>query len=132
MEYVKKLKSHFEEHSNPVIALPMAKYMRNKFEFLGIKTPERKFLSKEFFKIFGYPGKPVMEKVILALWQLPQREYQYIALDILEKSIKQIEKNDIDLLEKLIITKSWWDTVDYLATRVIGEYFRKYPEQIIP
>ena len=29
-------------------AVPMAKYMRNKFYFLGIKKPKREALSKEF------------------------------------------------------------------------------------
>ncbi len=131
MEYTEQLKTFFERHANPVIAEPMAKYMRNKFLYLGLKTPERKLLNKQFFKEHGYPDKKDFEKIILDLWELPQREYQYIALDILEKFIKKLEKNDIALLEKLIIQKSWWDTVDYLATRIIGEYFKKYPENII-
>lgn len=32
--------------SNPVIAAPMAAYMRNQFPFLGIKTPQRRELIK--------------------------------------------------------------------------------------
>ena len=35
------LEFHFENNRNPVLAEPMAKYMRNKFPFLGIKKPER-------------------------------------------------------------------------------------------
>ena len=40
----------FYENKNDDLAVPMAKYMKNKFPFLGIKTPERKELSKDFSK----------------------------------------------------------------------------------
>ena len=39
-------------------------------------------------------------------------------------------KQDIQLFEKLIVEKSWWDTVDYLANHIIGPWFKKYPESI--
>lgn len=29
----------------------------------------------------------------------------------------------------MILHKSWWDTVDYIATKLVGEYFKIYPEQ---
>jgi len=32
----------------------------------------------------------------------------------------------------LIINKSWWDTVDYIASNLVGPYFRIYPEKIAP
>ena len=40
----------FYENKNDDLAVPMAKYMKNKFPFLGIKKPERKELSKDFLK----------------------------------------------------------------------------------
>ena len=30
----------------------------------------------------------------------------------------------------MIVNKSWWDTIDFLSTKVIGQYFKLYPEQI--
>ena len=38
----------FYKNGNDELAVPMAKYMKNNFAFLGIKTPERKELYKEF------------------------------------------------------------------------------------
>ena len=38
---VKKLEIMLREQRNPENQLPMEKYMRNQFPFLGIKTPER-------------------------------------------------------------------------------------------
>jgi 3-methyladenine DNA glycosylase AlkD len=130
MAHSEKIKILFEQHSDPVIAEPMKKYMRNKFEFLGLKTPYRKEITREYFKENGYPARKDLDQEILDLWDFPQREYQYQAMDIMEKFIKKPEKNDIDLIEKLIVSKSWWDTVDYLATRLTGEYFKKFPDQI--
>lgn len=40
----------FIQHKNPNNAAPMKAYMKNKFEFLGIKTPLRRELEKPFFK----------------------------------------------------------------------------------
>ena len=36
-------------------------------------------------------------------------------------------KNDILLIEKLIITNSWWDSVDVVAKFILGEYLMKFP-----
>jgi 3-methyladenine DNA glycosylase AlkD len=33
-------------------------------------------------------------------------------------------------IEKLIVTKSWWDTVDILATHLAGEYFKKHKNKM--
>ena len=30
----------------------------------------------------------------------------------------------------MIINKSWWDTIDFLSPKIVGEYFKLYPETI--
>ena len=34
------------------------------------------------------------------------------------------------LSEEMIKQKSWWDSVDHIATWILGPYFQKYPNQI--
>ncbi|MCK6539366.1 MAG: DNA alkylation repair protein, partial [Anaerolineales bacterium] len=53
--YIVPLKALFEKHADPARAAPMRKYMRDQFEFLGIKTPERRELQKQFFEKHGLP-----------------------------------------------------------------------------
>lgn len=53
--FTKSLKSFFEAHTNPRNAGPMKKYMRDQFEFLGIKSPQVTVLLKEFIKEHGFP-----------------------------------------------------------------------------
>jgi len=106
----------------------MEKYMRNKFPFWGIDAATRRKKLSELLKEYGKPSAHQVEDVILELWQLEEREAQYIALDILEKTRFWQEEQSIDLFEQLILSKSWWDTVDSLASRMVGNYFRFYPE----
>ena len=44
------IKESFENNANPENAIAMSKYMKNKFVFYGIPSPERKELYKEFIK----------------------------------------------------------------------------------
>lgn len=130
LNYIEPLRKSFESHANPDNAIPMKKYMKNLFEYYGIKSPERRVLCREFLKSSGLPEKKNLKSVIEELWDLPQREYQYFAMDLLEKFTKQFEPDDIHLLEKLVLNKSWWDTVDFIAVNLIGSYFQRFPKDI--
>jgi 3-methyladenine DNA glycosylase AlkD len=130
--YVNKLADWMRSHRNEENAGPMKKYMRNQFEFLGIKTPERIALLREFLKEHGKPHFEDLSETVLALWELPEREFQHIALTLLEKDVKKLSEEHVKLAEKLIVTKSWWDTVDHLATRIVGTILKKHPELIEP
>jgi 3-methyladenine DNA glycosylase AlkD len=110
----------------------MKAYMKNQFEFLCIRSPEAKQLQKAFMQEHGLPRAEQQEAVIRELWQLPEREYQYFAMAILGKTIKKLNKDDVPLLEHLITTKSWWDTVDYLAAHPAGTLLQRYPELVEP
>ena len=47
--YIKPLKKLFEQNADPAQAPAMKKYMRDQFEYLGIKTPQSAALQKEFY-----------------------------------------------------------------------------------
>ena len=130
MNQIKQIISLFEEKGNRDNAIPMAKYMKNNFPFLGIKTPTRKELLKIFYKESGILKEPFHGELVLALWELEEREYQYAALDYIRRSLKKLDKTDLPLMEKLITTKPWWDTVDMLAQHPVGTIALKYPEVI--
>jgi len=59
------------------------------------------------------------------LWQAEQRELQYLALDILSPLASKFSEGHVTKLEKMIITKSWWDTVDMIARNLIGKKLLK-------
>ena len=120
----------FKNKANAEKALGMEKYMKNLFPFLGISSPERKLICKELLAKKNLPEKSEAINFSKILWNKKEREFQYVAMDLLDKYKKQLEVDDIVWIEKLIVTKSWWDTVDILATHLAGEYFKKHKNKI--
>ncbi|MGG3449877.1 DNA alkylation repair protein [Domibacillus aminovorans] len=128
--YIQALISLYSQHTDVKYAEWSKNYLRNQFVFLGIRTPIRRTLTKQFLKEHGLPPKDKLEDVILILWNLPEREYQKAALDILEKAKKNLCPDDMPWLATLIISKSWWDTVDVLSPHLMGYMFSTYPKLI--
>jgi 3-methyladenine DNA glycosylase AlkD len=125
--YLLPLLEQFAQHANPTQAAPMAAYMRDQFPFLGIKSPQRAELTRHFVAAHGLPPVEALETVTLDLWALPEREYQYVAMDLLWRQRRSWQPELVELLVQLITTKSWWDTVDLLAGRQVGELFLRFP-----
>ncbi|MYM67404.1 DNA alkylation repair protein [Pseudoduganella sp. FT55W] len=98
----------------------MRAYMRDQFDFMGVGTPQRRATCRTLLK--GLRGETLLEHA-RALWELPQREYQYVALDLLAMHWKELDIEDIPALMELVQDKSWWDTVDSLAG-IIGDVLR--------
>ncbi|MED2256361.1 DNA alkylation repair protein [Brevibacillus parabrevis] len=69
---------------------------------------------------------------LLPFTLLAEREYQYVAMDLLEKRKKQLTPEHLPWIVHWITTKSWWDTVDYLAAHTTGKLFSLHPELIRP
>lgn len=127
--YIELLVSEFSKNKNLEIASKQKAYMKDKFDYYGLKSPIRKELQKPFLLKSQLPLKENVEKLILELWKKPEREIQYFAQELLQKYTKHYELKDISLFENIITHKSWWDTVDFIASNILGPYFNKFPEQ---
>jgi 3-methyladenine DNA glycosylase AlkD len=130
MNFIPSLENAFKANSNAENAIAMSKYMKNNFAFFGIKTEERRRIFKA---IWAENLKEVTEntrEIVLALYSKPERELQYCAIEILVKNGKnKYKKEDIQLIEKLIITNSWWDSVDVIAKFILGDYLMQFPTE---
>ena len=122
---VKELVKELKAVANPDDAVAMKAYMKNKFEFLGVKTPARRKLAKTFFK--QQTDSVIDWNFINEAWKNPYRELQYAALDYLESRKKLLTPSDLPHLKKLAQTKSWWDTIDFLD-RLVGSIITRFPE----
>ncbi|MCL2332661.1 MAG: DNA alkylation repair protein [Actinomycetia bacterium] len=125
MDY-QELFATFEQAADAEQAAPMSAYMRDQFPYLGVKTPQRKVLSRDFLKAAKRTGV-VDWGFIDTCWERDEREFQYLALDYLAALVKALTPQDIPCIKRLAQTKSWWDTVDNLDT-VIGQIALSYPE----
>ena len=126
--FVTSLKELFERNTNPAQAGPMAAYMRNQFAYLGIKSPAMQALHKQFYTEHRLPALDELDPILRELWALPEREFQYAATSLLGKFEKKLPPEFTDTLEYLIVTKSWWDTVDSIAAGTVAVHFRRYQD----
>ena len=122
---VEELLENLKAVANPDDAGAMKAYMKNKFEFLGVKTPVRRKLAKAFFK--QGTDFVIDWNFINEAWNNPYRELQYTSLDYLEIRKKLLTPSDLPRLKKLAQTKSWWDTIDFLD-RLVGSIIARFPE----
>ncbi|MDO9300540.1 MAG: DNA alkylation repair protein [Anaerolineales bacterium] len=118
----------YEQNANPAQAAPMKRYMRDQFEYLGIKSPQFSALLKDFIKQNGLPQLDKLDVISRELWSLPQREFQYAATSLIGRLENKLEPEFITTLEYLLITKSWWDTVDTIAGNAVGTHFKRFPK----
>ncbi len=129
--YLKLLTNLFEKHGKPEVAQGQMKYMRYHFEFFGLKAPVWLPLTKKLFKEHGiYDGTELKTFVRLCLEE-DHREVHYAAIEMVEKQVKQQDKDFIAFLEEMVVTKSWWDSVDWIV-KLIGWHFLRFPELIEP
>lgn len=103
----------FRQYKNEENAEKQAAYLRHQFEFIGLKTPERRLLAKDFLKE-KKADKQIDWELVFEFWNLPEREFQYLALDYLHQMKKWLIFDDMEKIKKLTVSKSWWDTVDAL------------------
>ena len=118
--------TELEENRNELLAESMEKYMQDKFRFLGIRGPKRIELYKKYFPA-ARKTKVIDWNFIETCWNKEEREFQYAVVYYLKTMQKFLKKGDISKLKYLVVTKSWWDTVDLLS-KIIGDVVKRNKE----
>ena len=127
---VDQIRALLESKANADRAASMAAYMKDHFVNLGVSSPER----AELFKAFKQAYKPSSESDLLhlmdSLWQQPEREFQYWAMSQWEASRKLIGPEGAAFAAGLVLQKSWWDSVDWLAGNALCLYYKSRPAEL--
>ena len=113
-----KLISDLEKNRNELLAVSMERYMQDKFRFLGVRGATRTEIYKKYFPD-ARKAKTIDWDFVETCWNKEEREFQYVVVYYLKAMQKFLKREDISRLKYLIVTKSWWDTVDLLA-KVVG------------
>ena len=107
----------------------MARYLKNQFPFLGLRRQDYQSLVRP---LFAQLGREPAEKFVLdaahGLWRLPEREFQHCAGDLLDRFSKRLSPAALADCRYFILNKSWWDSVDLIATRVVSPLVLRHPE----
>lgn len=128
-EQIKKLVLAMQGTANPERAVSMKAYMKGQFSYLGQSSPVRKELQKDFFSSWKKDRSIVPMDLAKAIWNNPEREYCYVAMDWMKSTSIWKESGSIEQIEAWILDDSWWDTVDFLASTCVGAYFLKFPAE---
>lgn len=125
---LKELKIRFDQQADADRAFQMKKYMKDLFPFFGIQANPRRAICSQFLKDYGLPEKKVLFELVKLLWEKDEREFHHFGAELVHKFKNSIEEDDLEIFQWMIIHKSWWDTVDFIAANLVGNYFRKYPQ----
>jgi len=118
MDKYLEIKKIFELKEDKENAVKMSKYMKNMFDFYGLPTPKRRKVYTDFLK--KEKQNKVIDWIFLdKCYEDIHREFQYLVYDYLLAMKQYVSYEDISKIKKYILTKSWWDTVDFLS-KVIG------------
>ncbi len=121
-----ELRQILTEYAQPEKKEGMQAYIKNLYPFLGVTATARKAAFKQFVTYWHPQNKQELKQWIVELWNEPEREFQYMALEFMSKYIKWFDHSDIPFIKELIIQKSWWDTVDMLAGSYLGNILIKH------
>jgi 3-methyladenine DNA glycosylase AlkD len=111
----------------------MQAYMKSSMPYLGIQAPQLRQAIRTVFA--GYPLESFEEwrDVVLALWRKARyREERYAAIELAGYTRYRPFRcfDALPMYEEMIVSGAWWDFVDAIATRQLGELLRKHPVEM--
>ncbi len=128
-EFIDTLSAEFKRHGNASIAKEQKRYMKNHFAFFGMHAATRRKAQQPFLVKQYLPAKQELFSLVKALFSKPERDFHHFAQELVFKYHKQFDKADIELIEYMVTHNSWWDSVDFIASKIAGSYFMKFPEE---
>lgn len=102
----------FEKNKNLEYSQKQKKYLRDKFEFLGISKEIRSKLEKEYILSLNNKSAADLIKEITLLHNCEFREYMYTGQSIALKYFKKLEYKHIKKMMQLTLINSWWENTD--------------------
>lgn len=130
-QYFNYFQNLFLEKGDLETAEGQRQYMRHQFDYYGLKAPLWQALMKQLFKEHGiFYGEELKEFVRLC-YADEHRELHYVAIEMFQKAMKKEPEDTIWFMEELLLTQSWWDTVDWLS-KLIGIHFQRFPHLLQP
>ncbi len=127
---IDELRAALEAVADPDQAEPMARYMRNQFAFLGVKSPALRQAAKPTLAAGRRADGDQLIGFARTCWDQPEREFQYVGALLTRRWVATLDPRHLHDLRYLVTTRPWWDTVDSLAAWSVGPLVRAHPELV--
>jgi 3-methyladenine DNA glycosylase AlkD len=102
-------------------------YMRDQFPFYGIPSPMQKTIARAVTSGLRDPTESELARLAAVCWRKPEREWQYFGCGYLRRHVRGRTPAPLSKVQPLIVSKSWWDTIDSLASHTVGTLVREHP-----
>jgi 3-methyladenine DNA glycosylase AlkD len=127
IELIPSLRGELEAVGCARRAADNARYMKGRATYIGVPMGEVHRLGRPLVRA----GRQVPAAELLdaadELWRQPEREFAYVAIDLLRRWVDRLGPRDLARVEHYLRTEPWWDTVDLLAARVVGPMVANHP-----
>jgi 3-methyladenine DNA glycosylase AlkD len=113
--------------ADPAKASGMQAYMKSAMPYLGVQTPVLRKTIRPLFRVHPLETFPEWSATILEFWRSARyREERYTAIELAAfpryRPFRTLEA--VPMYEEMIVSGAWWDYVDAIATRQLGEILR--------
>lgn len=105
-------------------------YMKSAMPFHGVDVTTLRAICKRAFAAHPVAGAVAWRKDVLSVWRGAKfREERYAAIELTgDRRARGFQKMAaLPMYEEMIVTGAWWDLVDALATKRLGEILRNEP-----
>lgn len=123
--FISLVESLLLQNEDSEYATKMANYMKGHFTFYGVRGPDRVQLLRSVKSRAKDCTIDDLISYVPDFWERDQREFQYVMIDLLKWRKTRLQPRHLLTLEYMLITKSWWDSVDLIAANLIGEILKK-------
>jgi 3-methyladenine DNA glycosylase AlkD len=121
---IEAIRAELAARANPAKAEGMRAYMKSAMPFLGVQKPGREEIAHAVFAAHPLEGFDEWRDTVLLLWrEATYREERYLAIRLARDRRYREHRTmaALPLYEELIVTGAWWDFVDEVAVRLVGE-----------
>jgi 3-methyladenine DNA glycosylase AlkD len=124
---IQAIRRRLAEVGDAAKAQQMRAYMKSAMPYRGVSSPLLKQLCRDAFKAYPLDTADQWRRVALQLWRdAAFREERYAAVLLTQaRAYGEFQTfSSVPMLEEMIVTGAWWDFVDTLASRNLGEVLR--------
>jgi 3-methyladenine DNA glycosylase AlkD len=130
---LRALRKSLRAAADPAKAPAMQAYMKSSMPYLGIQAPQLRQAVRIVFPAHPLESFEQWRDSVLQLWREARyREERYAAIELAGysryRAFRSLEA--LPMYEEMITSGAWWDFVDAIATRQLGELLRKHPVEM--
>lgn len=131
-DLVEYVQAELTARADPARAAQMAAYLKTDMPLYGVQMSGTRDISRQLKGRFVPQTAAEYRAMVETLWALPHREEKHLAIAIARAHRAFIAFDQVDLYRRLIVEGAWWDFVDTIASRLIGDVLLNEREEMRP